>query len=82
MLKQLTKNRASRAVLAATAIAIGVVAVTATPSVAAEEGRNPDGLYIFLFDPLKIITSPFRIFNFVLRVPLAPFKLQRDEYEG
>ena len=82
MLKQMTKNRASRAVLAAAVVAMGVVAVTATPSAAAEEGRNPDGLYIFFFSPLKIITSPFRLFNFALRLPLAPFKLQRDEYEG
>lgn len=84
MLKRMRKNNASRAVVAAALIAFGAMTVTATPSIAmADNGHDPNGLYIFGISPMSVILFPFRVLAFVATARVAIFSsLVRQGYEG
>lgn len=81
MLQEVKKSRASRAVVAAAIVAMGTLTVTATPSVAEDQGaRDPNGIYVLGLNPWDVLIFPIKLVSRVITLPLGAFRIA-DDYE-
>lgn len=82
MLNRIKESRASRVVVAAAIVAMGAVAVTSSPSFAQnDDGRDPNGLYIFGLNPWDILVLPFKVVSRLIIIPVGIIRVP-DDYDN